>query len=178
MIQTGRLRLRTFKLADAPALARLAGDRAIADTMISIPHPYTLAMARSWIRAQADERAAGRAIHWAIARRTSLAGAISLRDFDWEHSQVELSLWIGRRHWGKGYASEAVVAVVQFAFASLGINRIYAHHMSRNPASGKVLGRAGFRREGLLRQRVIKWGRFEDVVLLARLRCEWLKNHS
>jgi ribosomal-protein-alanine N-acetyltransferase len=60
--------------------------------------------------------------------------------------------------------------VIQYGFEALDLNRIYAHHMARNPAAGKVLLHAGMRREGLLRQRVRKWGVFEDVVLYAILR--------
>jgi [ribosomal protein S5]-alanine N-acetyltransferase len=52
----------------------------------------------------------------------------------------------------------------------LGLNRICAHHMVRNPAAGKVLERIGMQREGLLRQRVRKWGNYEDVVVYATLR--------
>ena len=63
--------------------------------------------------------------------------------------------------------------VVQFGFKALNLNRLYAYHMLRNPASGKILEKNGFTQEGLLRQRVIKWGRFEDVALWAILRKEW-----
>ena len=63
-----------------------------------------------------------------------------------------------------------------FGFERLGVNRICAFHITRNPASGRVLEKAGFRREGLLRQRVRKWGVFEDVVVLAVLREDWLEN--
>lgn len=73
-------------------------------------------------------------------------------------------------HWGQGFATEAARAVVRHGFETLGLNRIYAHHMTRNLSSGRVLERIGMRREGLLRQRVLKWGRFEDVVIYAVLR--------
>ena len=62
---------------------------------------------------------------------------------------------------------------MRIGFHSLGLNRIYAHHMHRNPSSGAVLRKLGMRREGLLRERVRKWGVFEDVVLYATLRSEW-----
>ena len=75
--------------------------------------------------------------------------------------------------WGQGYATEAARAVVAFGFEELGLNRIYAHHMVRNPASGRVLAKIGMEPEGLLRQRVKKWGLFEDVVPMALLREEW-----
>jgi [ribosomal protein S5]-alanine N-acetyltransferase len=102
----------------------------------------------------------------------TLIGSAGLRDIDPEHSQAELGFWIGREWWGHGYAREAAAAVIRFGFESLGLNRIYAHHMRRNPASGRVLKAAGMQQEGVLRQRVRKWGVFEDVVLYAALRDE------
>jgi RimJ/RimL family protein N-acetyltransferase len=69
--------------------------------------------------------------------------------------------------------SEALKPVLCFGFEELSLNRLYAYHMARNPASGKVLKKNGFVQEGLLRQRVRKWGVFEDVVLLAILREDW-----
>jgi len=69
--------------------------------------------------------------------------------------------------------SEAIGAVLRLAFQDLGLNRVYAYHMVRNPASGRVLARHGFRVEGVLRERVRKWGVFEDVVLQALLREDW-----
>ncbi|HEY5909246.1 MAG TPA: GNAT family protein [Verrucomicrobiae bacterium] len=80
--------------------------------------------------------------------------------------------------WGKGYAVEASSAVLRFGFEELQLDRIYAHHMVRNPASGQVLAKIGMRKEGLLRQPVRKWGRFEDVVLLSMLREDWVKANS
>jgi RimJ/RimL family protein N-acetyltransferase len=69
--------------------------------------------------------------------------------------------------------SEALKPMLRFAFEDLGLNRLYAYHMVRNPASGKVLQKNGFVQEGLLRQRVRKWGVFEDVALLAILHRDW-----
>jgi ribosomal-protein-alanine N-acetyltransferase len=86
-----------------------------------------------------------------------------------------MGFWIGVDWWGQGYASEAARAAVRFAFKELNLNRVYAHYMTRNPASGRVLEKIGMKREGLLRQRVRKWGVFEDVVILAMLRDDWLK---
>ena len=84
-----------------------------------------------------------------------------------------MGFWIGVQSWGKGYATEAAGRVIRYAFEELRLNRVYAHHMLRNPASGRVLEKVGMKREGLLRQRVRKWGVFEDVVLLALLRQDW-----
>jgi RimJ/RimL family protein N-acetyltransferase len=157
---------------DVPSLASLAGDRAIADTTISVPHPLDAEVARQWLASLTQAMAVGSAEHFAIreAAGTPLVGMVSLRGIDREHEEAELSFWIGRPFWGRGYATEAAGAAVDRAFDGLGINRIVAHHMVRNPASGRVLARLGFRQEGLLRERVKKWGVYEDVVLMALLR--------
>ena len=170
-LETDRLRLRPFVAEDASLLAELAGEREIADTMISIPHPFSIAAARTAIAASEASFQSGRSVHFAIESKggVRLVGCVELRDVDREHSQAELSFWIGRPAWGRGYASEAARTVVRFGFEGLGLNRIYAYHMLRNPASGAVLRKAGMRHEGTLRERVQKWGVFEDVALYAIL---------
>jgi [ribosomal protein S5]-alanine N-acetyltransferase len=174
-METERLVLRPLTLDDASALARLAGRREIADTTISIPHPYSVEQARQWIAGSVDLCAKDKAVVFAmqLKREGTVAGTAGLREVDAEHLQAELGFWVAVECWGQGYATEAARAVVNFGFEHLGLNRIYAHHMVRNPASGCVLAKIGMKREGLLRQRVRKWGVFEDVVLLAVLRGEW-----
>ena len=174
-LQTARLVLRPFAASDAARLSELAGAVEIADTTISIPHPYSLQQAMDWIAGHESQR--GRVI-FAITEEGSaqLAGCVELRDLDSEHAQGELSFWVGKPFWGFGYATEAGAVVVQLGFESLDLNRIYAFHMARNPASGRVLQKLGLQREGLLRQRVRKWGRFEDVLAYAILRADFLAN--
>jgi RimJ/RimL family protein N-acetyltransferase len=171
-LRTARLLLGVFVVEDAAELQRLAGAREVADTTLSIPHPYTMDHALAWIANQRREAVRGRATNFAVrlSPGSSLIGSAGLRDIDPEHMQAELGFWIGREWWGQGYAGEAAAAVVRFGFEELGLNRIYAHHMTRNPAAGQVLRRIGMRREGLLRERVRKWGVYEDVVLYAMLR--------
>jgi [ribosomal protein S5]-alanine N-acetyltransferase len=170
-LHTTHLVLGAFTPEDAAVLHQLAGDREIADTTVSIPHPYELDHALAWIGQQQRELVRGRAANFAIRLADArLIGCAGLRDIDREHSQAELGFWIGREWWGHGYAREAASAVVRFGFEQLGLNRICAHHMARNPAAGKVLQHIGMQREGVLRERVRKWGVYEDVVLYAILR--------
>lgn len=171
-LRTARLLLGPFEPGDADELQRLAGAREIADTTLSIPHPYDRDHALAWIGNQRKESVRGRAVNFAIRLLpdSSLIGSAALRDIDPEHLQAELGFWIGREWWRQGYASEAAAVVIHFGFESLGLNRIFAHHMARNPAAGQVLRHVGMQREGLLRQRVRKWGVHEDVVLYAILR--------
>jgi ribosomal-protein-alanine N-acetyltransferase len=171
-LRTARLLLGAFDLEDAVELQRLAGAREIADTTVSIPHPYELDHALAWIAQQRREAVRGRATNFAVRLLPDgpLIGSAGLRDIDPEHLQAELGFWIGREWWGQGYAREAASAVIRFGFDSLGLNRICAHHMVRNPAAGQVLLASGMQCEGLLRQRVRKWGVYEDVLLYAIIR--------
>ncbi len=185
--------LRPFTAADVAALAHLAGDHAIADTMISVPHPLDPAAAAALLARYAAEEAGGAARHFAIGWADAadpgaanavvappgdspLVGAVSLRHVDAEHRQAELSFWAGRPWWRRGLAQAAAAAALDLAFADppagLGLNRVEAYHMTRNAGSERVLARLGFRREGLLRERVWKWNRPEDVVAYALLRAE------
>jgi len=174
VLDTPRLRLRPLERADTPAIQKAAGVREIADTMISLPHPYPIVEAERYIAQQRAEQNAGRAVTFTIEQKVEgwFCGLVEVRDIDQEHSQGELSFWLAVDAWGQGYMSEVVQAVVQYGLEGLGLNRLYAYHMLRNPASGRVLEKNGFKQEGLLRQRVRKWGQFEDVALWAILRQE------
>ena len=174
MIRTSRLLLRPLAPEDAPALAAVAGERRIADTTISVPHPFGLAEAQRWIDACLKDSADGHRLGLAILPKDSdeFAGYIGLHHIDPEHGEAEISFWTGSAHQGRGYVGEAGAAIIDHGFETLGLNRICAFHMVRNPASERVLTRLGFQREGLLRQRVCKWGVYEDVAVWSRLRSD------
>jgi ribosomal-protein-alanine N-acetyltransferase len=177
-LETERLVLRGFTESDAPTVARLAGRREIADTTISVPHPCTEKTAREWIASHTSPSGASKQRVFAITIKVDgqLIGSVGFREINPEHNHAEMGCWIGVEWWGQGYATEATRALLQFGFERLNLNRIYAHHMVRNPTSGRVLEKIGMKREGLLRQCVRKWGVFEDVVLLAIVREDWMKN--
>jgi [ribosomal protein S5]-alanine N-acetyltransferase len=167
---TERLRLRPFSLTDAAEVQRLAGDPSIADTTLNVPHPYLDGAAKAWIETHAPEFAAGRLATFAIALLDggALVGSIGLV-IDAGSGRAELDYWVGRPYWGRGYATEAARAVVQYGFEELRLGRIYATAMTRNPASIRVLEKIGMREEGVLRGHVTKWGRREDLVVLGML---------
>lgn len=175
MINTQRLLLRTFQLADAGRLSQIAGVKAVSDTMLSLPYPYSVDEAETAIRSFERDFATRLGFHFAIEVRTDpidFIGYIAIKDIDWEHEQAELSFWLDPRHRSKGYITEAGAAVLDLAFGEFGLNRICAYHMRRNPASGRVLSRLGFVSEGCMRQRVKKQGHYEDACVWAKLRQE------
>jgi RimJ/RimL family protein N-acetyltransferase len=173
-MRTERLILRPFLEEDAPRLATLAGTRRVADTTVSIPHPYSPEQALGEIRRFQAEYDSGLSAHFVFGLEGSAEwfGEVLLKLIDRVHSQAELGFWIDEGWTGKGYVAEASGEALRYAFGPLDLNRINAHSMVRNRASAKVLARLGFHHEGCLRQRVRKWGVFEDVDAWSLLRSD------
>jgi [ribosomal protein S5]-alanine N-acetyltransferase len=173
-LETKRLILRPFELTDGKVVRKLAGDRAIADTTLQIPHPYEVGMAEEWILTRRPKFEVGEEVVFAIVLREpgQLIGAMGLV-IEGKFRRAELGYWIGRPYWGNGYCTEAGQAVLEYGFQSLKLNRIHAYHFKRNPASGRVMRKLGLKHEGSSPQHVMKWGVFEDVELYGILRSDW-----
>ncbi len=174
-LNTERLLIRRFNIADAPTVQKLAGDRVIADTTRIVPHPYLDGLAEEWIQSQQPPGPESTTIELAITLRqdTTLVGAISLVAINRQDSRAELGYWIGKPFWGKGYCTEAASEILRYAFETVRLNRVSARHLARNPASRRVLEKIGMSREGCLRQDNKKWDIFEDVVVHGILAAEW-----
>jgi [ribosomal protein S5]-alanine N-acetyltransferase len=167
-----RVRLRPMRATDALTVQQLAGDARVADSTELIPHPYPDGAAEAWIASQPESWVQAREGVWAIARRDadeSLLGAFSLH-FALGHRMATAGYWIGVPHWRQGLATEALVLAIDWSFDALGLHRVQATHLVRNPASGRVMAKAGLRLEGIHRGRVQKHGVMEDVAMRARLR--------
>lgn len=171
-LRTKRLLLRPFTLADAPAVQALAGERDVASTTLTMPHPYESGMAETWISGHASAWESGQRLTLAIATTDDLVGAIGLHVVR-EHERAELGYWIGVPYWNRGYATEAASEVLAFGFTELGLHRIMARHFPRNPASGRVMAKIGMSYEGRLRDHVVRWGQFEDLECFAILEVDW-----
>lgn len=173
IMETERLRLRPFTLADAEIVRALAGAPEVAATTLHIPHPYPDGAAAEWISTHESAAERGDSYTWAITRRPdgALLGAISL-SINKAHNWAEMGYWLGLPFWNQGYTSEAARRVVVFGFTELGLHRIIAACLPRNPASARVMEKAGLRYEGHLRGHVRKGEVFEDILMYGRLRSD------
>ena len=173
-LTTTRLVLRACTLADAPEIQRLASDRDIASTTLRIPHPYEDGMAESWIATHQDsfDRGEGLSLGITLSSGGAIIGNIGLT-FNQAHDSAEMGYWIGKSYWNQGYGTEAAAAVLAYAFESLDLNRVYAAHYKRNPASGRIMQKIGMAYEGRLRQHVKKWEQYEDMEYYGILNSEY-----
>jgi ribosomal-protein-alanine N-acetyltransferase len=174
-LETERLVLRPFRPADAKRVQELAGDPAVAEMTDAIPHPYPDGAAEAWIAGLPREMEQGTGLTLAICPKPNdkVVGAVSLMAFSERDRRASLGYWIGKPYWNSGFCTEAARAMVSHGFRSLGLNRVQCYRYERNPASGRVLDKVGFRREGLLRRHIFSRGRFEDVVVYGLLASEF-----
>lgn len=181
-IATARLLLRELWFNDARAVARSVGDRRVARQLVHVPSPYTTSLARRWIRSRVEWWPLGRGVALAITARDEpaiLLGAVSLRtrrrprESARSPGAAELGYWLAPAAWGRGYATEATAALVEFGFRTLGLARIDAQVFTGNTASMRVLEKLGMTREGILPQHLRSGGRLHDVVCYGLSRAAW-----
>ena len=168
-VPTERLLLRPFLYSDAPRVQALAGDARIAATTLNIPHPYPDGAAEAWIASHIADFLAGRGATFAITERElGVVGAVSL-SVRARHRTAELGYWIGVDYWGRGYATEASRAMIEFGARHFRLEKIKAHHVVENPASGRVMQKLGMVEEGVLHGEVLVGERRPDIVVYGLL---------
>ena len=144
VLETKRLALRMPRLEDAKKVAALANDRRIAENTARIPHPYKMSDAVSFI--SGANKGAADAVFLITLRGGTVIGACGVTALD---DQAELGYWLGVSHWGQGYATEALHAVIDFAFTDLAHEALNAGARVTNPASRRVLEKCGFQWTGV-----------------------------
>ena len=170
-LQTARLRLRPFVADDASTVSQLAGTREIALRTTSIPLPYSLTAAKTWIAGLPHLYRTGAAVHFALSllETKELIGSITLRRIDEKNGNAELEIWVGVPWQRQGYGSEALQEVLKFAYEKLNLHRLYSYHVANLQASDAFMQKLGFVQEGVLRDALCKEGEFLDISLSARL---------
>jgi len=160
--------LRAPALADAPNIARHANDRNVwINLRDAMPHPYSEDDAREWIGIIAEQSPR---TNFTVDVRGAAVGSIGLvLGTDIERCSAEVGYWLGAAHWGQGIATAAVQRICRYAFEDLGLLRIFATPIVWNAASFRVLEKAGFAREGVMRNACIKDGHVMDMALYANI---------
>jgi RimJ/RimL family protein N-acetyltransferase len=169
IIDLGEWQIRSWRPGDAVALARYADNRKVwINLRDSFPHPYTRKDARDWIR-QAKEQ--NPETQFAIASTEEAIGGIGLLlQYDIYRRAAEVGYWLGEPFWGRGIATKALRALTEYAFAQFDLARLFATVFEWNPASARVLEKAGYQCEGRLRRAVTKDGKTIDEFLYSIIR--------
>lgn len=168
MIRGERVKLEPWHEGHAEELAQRANDPRIAKHLRDrFPHPYTLEVAHAWI---AYCQSMPEVSQFAITLDGTLIGGCGIDRFtDISRLVGEVGFWIGTDYWRKGFATEALFELTTYGFDTLGLARLFAVTVERNPGAAKVLHKIGYSLEGCQRRAIVKDGEIMDALIFAKL---------
>ena len=164
--------VRQWRMQDADALVRHADNINVARQLRDrFPHPYTRANASMFLKAATS---AAEPSNLAIEVEGEAAGAIGyVPGIDVERYSAEIGYWLGESYWGRGIVTEALLLMTEHVFTTVNLLRLFALPFADNAASARVLEKAGFVREAILRSSSVKYGQPRDQALYARINTAW-----
>jgi RimJ/RimL family protein N-acetyltransferase len=169
------IRLRELQRSDVAAINRWRGDRALVDGLGAPFRHIGVEVDEAWFEAYLKRR--GVDVRCAICREGSddPLGLVSLTGIDPVHRHGEFHILLGADAQGQGVGSDATRAMLDHAFGDLNLHRVFLHVLMANAAAIKVYERAGFIREGTLRQAAFKNGTFQDLLVMGILQSEFAR---
>lgn len=167
VLETSRLILRGLSKGDEEQLRAAADHESIARGTAGLPHPYTIEDAVSFVGGRHNDFLGETGGVFAVVEKETglIVGCAGISPT--RKGSAEIGYWITPSRWNLGYCTEAVIRLIAFGREVMGLHRISANHFPGNPASGRVLEKAGMTREGVLKGYLFKNGEFLDVVVWA-----------
>lgn len=163
-----RCTIRDWRLHDAESLAKHANNRKVWLTLRDrFPHPYKIDDAKEFL-ARATNNEGQEKVYCIEIDGCATGGVGLILGEDVYRLSAEFGYWLGEEFWGRGIMSEVVPAFVDYCFEKFSLHRMFARAYANNPASARVLEKAGFVLEGRLRKNVIKDGQILDSLLYAK----------
>ncbi len=174
-LDTEHLKLRKLNIGDVSAIHEYASDPEVASHTSWDVH-RSQEDTRQYVNTLLQRQELGLAAIWAITEKGGdgrLIGECGFRTISPESARAEIVFVLNRKHWGKGYMSQATHAVLKFAYGTMGLNRVEALVDGEDIATMRVLKRSEMRLEGTMRQAVRVRGAYRDAKLFAGLRSEF-----
>jgi RimJ/RimL family protein N-acetyltransferase len=165
-INLGEYCIRSYEFSDKEAIVKYANNYNVSKLLRDqFPFPYTLTDAETWLIHACHQDIE---TNFVIANEKELIGAIGINlQEDVNKFSAEIGYWIGEPFWGKGISTRALKIFTEYAFNNFNLNRIYAYVFEGNIASERVLLKAGYRKEAILRKAVFKENKFLDQYIYA-----------
>jgi len=165
-IDCGACVLRPWRASDAKVITPLMNDKAVWINLSDrVPHPYLLKHAKQFIAMHSRKK---HPFALAITVNDAPVGGIGIMPGEGiSRVSAEIGYWLGRQHWGGGLGTAALVGMTKYVAETFEFTRLFALVFKRNPSSARILEKAGYVREGEMKQSVIKDGVIEDEYLYA-----------
>ena len=170
-LKTKRLRLRQANMGDAADLFEYSKDPKVAQHVLCEAH-RNINETKRYIRYLIKQYRGGYPSTFVIeyVEKNKVIGTIGFSWVEDVNKAAEIGYSLNREYWNKGIMTEALKAVLEYAFTELNLNRVEAQHELSNPSSGRVLEKVGMKYEGCMRQRIYNKGKYVDVAVYAILR--------
>jgi [ribosomal protein S5]-alanine N-acetyltransferase len=167
-LKTDRLLLRKLSIADAADMFEYASDSEVTKYTSWATH-QAIADSQEFLESVIAKYETGQPMDWGIEhkRDRKLIGTCGFASWNCTHARAEIGYVLSRQYWGQGYMTEAVKAVICFGFHVMMLNRIQATCMVENPASARVMQKAGMEYEGTLREYAFFKDQYCDLKLFA-----------
>ncbi|HVO74747.1 MAG TPA: GNAT family protein [Ignavibacteriaceae bacterium] len=170
LIKLGNCEIRSYRINDTEGLIKYANNRSVSINLRDgFPFPYTIQDAIDWIDFTIHQEPQ---TNFAIATQELIGGIGITLQGDVHRKSAEIGYWLGEPFWGRGIITKALVAMSNYAFNNFDLIRLYAYVFETNPASMRVLEKAGYKLEGRLRKSIIKDGQILDQLIYALLKEE------
>ena len=165
-LQTQRLLLRPMERSDFADMYDYARREDTSRYLVWTPHP-SLEYTRNYLGYIAKLYRKGQFFDWAIVEKSSgrMIGTCGFTQLDLQHHVGEIGYVLNPTRHGRGYATEAVMRVLDYGFRELGLNRIEGRYMAENTPSRRVMERCGLSYEGVLRQSMLIKGVYRDIAI-------------
>lgn len=173
-LHTGRLLLRPYRDGDAEAMyLNWASDERVCRHLTWPPHEslaFTRRLVEDWTASAMNDHF----YHWGITLEDQLIGDISVVRWSEQHQFAEIGYCLGYAWWGQGFMTEALASVIHYLFDTVGFHRVSLAHDTCNPASGRVMQKAGLQYEGTQWQALKRQdGTWADLALYSAINSPW-----
>jgi RimJ/RimL family protein N-acetyltransferase len=180
-LTTKRLILRQIEMKDASRLVEQINNLEISKWLLAVPYPYKNKDALWWINhcREKNKEKPRKSYEYLVELKSELGiiGGFGISSIKYDQGTADLGYWLGEDYWGKGYATEGVSRLIDYAFKDLKLRRLKIPAFATNPASNALAKKLGFTYEGRLRKAVIckATGKIHDENIWGLLRSEWRK---
>ena len=175
-IKTKRLLLRPLKKTDVESIVENINNLNVSQWLLVVPYPYNKNSAMVWIKNNKkkwlEKKKESYVFGIELLEEKKIIGGMGIHHVDLYQRKATMGYWLGEKYWNKGYGSEALKSVVNFAFKKLKLNRLEASVFVGNPSSWRILEKLGFKKEGLKRKsaRCKADGRIKDEIIYGLLK--------
>lgn len=168
-ITFGNYYVRSYELSDLDALVKYANNAKVSQLLRDqFPFPFTGVEAEVWLMEACNQHTE---TNFAIANNQELIGSVGINpQEDVNRFSTEIGYWLGEPFWEKGIVTDAVRVFTKYVFENFDLNRIFANVFEGNIASEKVLMKARYQKEAVLKKAVFKNGKFLDQYIYAILK--------